>query len=563
MTDNVVALAWGPKNPAVVKALQPQVDSVSLMGYMSVGEMISEFNSKKIFPKRIIVSAKTFQDADAELEELYRYVLDSNPGVKVVLICDLLNQDGSDAKFMAKFKTSSCTPVLAEKIGVPELVFLTMQPVPDIRARYYKKEDIVVPELSAGFALAEEERQAPPQEAAPAKKKKKGLFGFGRGKDIPEIAVPADNTAETVNSLSSAMNVEAMNSLLIPHSPIPAVGGLVGGYGDASVSASLAGIRPVGAAEEETDFTFDELLGGGFSEGFSETGLLEEEPEEEYIEEAPQQAQEWVQQEWVEPEAVVEEEPNPFGEPVLGFELPYAGDVSNDGFKIEEFSDGGEVYQEQGQYTPDVGVGAGGGYFTVPTARKVVVVTGDNSVGVTSQCSMMAVESNESGHRTLVVELDELRHGFLTNLGFSDIANTIWGDNIQTGRVVDSEGISILSNGYNTGITEDDYEAILSGEHFHGYNKVIIDCPIRNLGKLKALLPTSEVVVLVAGSYMGLTNLARCMEDRNLIDDDLMETLSEVGKFSAQNCANGFENDLSEFSASHISDRFDWLKEVA
>lgn len=647
----------GPASQGMVDRVKGGADSVKLMAFNSVEDMLKESSQQRFFPARIIVASKYIgNDPEGTIDSLYGYW--QSYSADILMVCLASEQAGNDRLFMSRFKAGNCSPVVIQQLGEPIMLDMILSTVPSLRAKHYTSSDLKVPSMQSSYAaaaapVAQKMVQPDPVEAPKKKGFLGGIFG-GKSKDaqpkkpqeqaqrpapkgnvVPNAPAAVGQGVQVLGDAAAGINGYAASEAGA------AAAGLAGTMGAGGVidrnfvdkahaKAHISeGFQPQQAEEYKfaagESMPLDMLDLGSMGENHSETGLLDDDeldqpfvvPAQEEAQYTGMEQQNYTQSIPVQEQDVEEYVDSPvsaFDTVLAGNELEEEGDGNywgnagqddgngwgsqepnlpqENGYDPEENFNGGVfgnpvagidqfdngngfnentqgVYQEpyQEQYTDQVDetyAPVAGGYYVVPTQRQIIIVTGDSGVGVTTQCAMMAMEFKEEGFRPLIVDLDDQRHGALANLTNSQLRETRWGSNISRADAVDMDGLHILSNGYSNGTSDEDYETLLGHDPkiFSAFNRVIIDCPLRNLSKIEGLFGSSDVVFLVAGSYVGLVNLAQAMQNRELINDDLMEEISKLAGFHAQNKADTFDTDLAEFSEVFVADRFDWLKGV-
>lgn len=516
-----VAFLIGPKSEKIASSMANSADNIKFFTYSDIRSMIKESTMRHVFFDRIVLSEGVLGNAEEELGALNGYITDYSDNTSVVMVC----KSGSSEKievFSKFFNSPLYTPVIADKVTVTKLLEFVKGDILAIKADYYTLENKEVKAVTNKYVEEPKKEVSKPVE----KPAKKGFFAslFGGKKNEPpkvenqkvveEPLTTERKAEETVSNFSeeessSSFTPEVGSSGLgssdweLPKNEIEGIASSVQEVlGSLGESDSDEGFSPeIGEA--------DDLSIGGFGESHVDTGYLDDEDEQELVNS-------------------------------LGVTNEEVEDEVKDGV-IEE-----PVVEESTSEPLET--------------DKISLMIGMRGLGLTTRIVNKAVSMVEQGLKVLIIDLDYKENGLLSFIDTDNFYNKGCNNGIELKKTYEEDGVSLISNGYGKGISQDSLVGLLeSSEVYWKYDCIILDCPLDCMDCLnKDILESSSIFIHVNGNKGSLTSTIKY-----LTSNELEDTLFERSVVSVDNKIIEYDEDVSSLKKSMLFGRGDWLSKLS
>ena len=201
----------------------------------------------------------------------------------------------------------------------------------------------------------------------------------------------------------------------------------------------------------------------------------------------------------------------------------------------------------------------------VNNMTKVAVFVGERGVGVTFLVTELARALYKMGESVLIVDLDFIRNGILSNIDVRDFYAKAKESGIDNKSAYRDEEVDIISNGYAVNVTKQKVRALLADREFlNNYDRVLIDCPIDCIKSALCMeaLNNNTVYVVVKGDLLSLSATTIGLTDKSIE--------STVERYIADNCKvyikdkmDTFEEDLDIVRDTFYFSNGNWLNNIA
>lgn len=438
-----IMLSCGPNTRKVIATIAKLADGIDYYYHKNVKEFIRESKTRKMSFNRIIFSDSFLsKKPENDFKDLSNFLKDFADASEVILVLKE-STPALEEKFLAVFNSPLYTVAYMPRPTPNALIDLVKEPMPTVKARYY--------ELDKGNSKENTINQGVETDVVSSVKEQ-------------EVSTKSTYTESTTKDDTTDAGESAINSSIDPYSTDPYANpnesivsdekGDSLNYGNTENSGFSEDSPNSGSGFSEDDED-DDLSVGSFGSSHEDTGVFDEEEEDEELQEHLANIQRQEQEEHSNQEVkdgVVEE----------GHQEDNSQEYDEEQIEQEEV----EEYHQP--YTPVV-------VHQETNGSNVVLVIGLNGAGATQWIIDKAVSGAERGKSILIVDLDYLANGILS---FID-TEAFYNGGHQSGKVYVEDGVSVISHGYGCEVSPAFFKNIK--RQFNNYDLVFIDCPVECL----------------------------------------------------------------------------------
>lgn len=520
-----VAFLLGRNSESLVNSMSRRNDDIEFFIYDSLGSMVNESLLRHIFYDRIVFSESIFVDRTRDLSILNEYIVENSESTSVVMIVKSCTSEAIE-EFNSIFNSPLYTVAIIGKATLLMLCDIIEKDIVEIRLKYYTTI------LEQGGLNNQ-----------PNKKEfKSSFFGFGKGKkqdqeQQPQIKEPV-NSGKNVG-LSAENNYQSGVSVNSDYCVRNASNGSASvnmSKEDGSIISNNSGNggsvigSPIINNENDQFSDEDDFLGlGSFGKSHSDTGFLDEQdiPEEEGTE----------------------------NDEVHNQKFENVGSSNKDKNQKPE----NDTSPNESNNQKDDGLVLDIGGFT-----KVILMTGERGVGVTSTVVDLAISLYEKGESVLLVDADHKRNGLLSFIDARDFYDKGNEDGIDTFNPYIDEEADIASNGYGSPLSKSALMTFInSGDIRDNYDRIIIDCPLDCLNSIsERMIRGNTVVVLTKGTLVSMIATSIGLTDRSVVESSLERYIMNNCTVGISNYSDTFYDDLNYVRDTVMFPNGCWLDNI-
>lgn len=507
-----VMFSVGESSKKVINTLNKSADDVQFFCYPTIKEMIKESTLRQLYFDRIVFSEKILSNPEEELQALNDYIVNYSDSSTVVIIVNA-DKPGVDKVFLEYFNSPLYTPVLLKKIGVTVLLEVVTSDITELRAKYYTL-DVKEVKAEVSSYVSNKEEDVKVTESKPKKGFLGSLFGGKRNDtenpesnlSVPEEKNTPENTGDSV--LNSAYDFSDMDEgeSVVKDSEVKEEGNspqedFVEKDDIISEDSSLNANSNFEGQEDENNIDdLDDLSLGEYGSAHSDTDFFDEETEKEL-------------------------------EELIS---------STEGENVKEAEEVPGIVEEKAVVEEVNSV-------NIPKEGKVLLVTGENGVGVTSYIVDTSVGLVNEGKSVLIVDLDEDNNGVLSYINTEKFYTNKCSLGIVNKEFYEEDGVHVVSNGYGSRVDISDLLNLLNSAFCRKYDKIFLDCPLGFLKKFKSenLEDFCSDITLIAGGNIGSmisTSLGITCDDISLKNKEFLAK----GRVVIVNNSKYFDEDLEK-----------------
>lgn len=479
------------------------LDGAEYFEYVDVDSLIKESNQRRVYFDRVVMSDSVVaSDPEKMLSSLSRYISNESDKTQVVFVSSSYNNP-SIKVFREIFNSPLYTVVVPERITSQEVTNFVTDDIQDLALKYFDEEKYKAA-LKKGLT----------KEAAEPKKSG-GLFSRNRAnKREQNSGVKEQNnsgvTAESSSSNNGSENNSGDTSKNVSKRRPPRRN-----RGDENVDSDQnlgdfendpSGVEGDPVSSENVDGELDELM-SMWGDNTIDDVQEQQEPEE------PEEEEEDL-------ESGIRKKGNPVEENGLSLDI-------ND-------------------------------------MTQIVIFIGERGVGVTTLVTDLAQFLYEKGESVLIVDLDFIRNGILSNINVKEFYARGKENGIDNKNPFSDAEADIISNGYAVPVTKQSVRKLITDRDFiNNYDRILIDCPLDCLKNTisNEVIKNNTVYVVIKGDLLSLSATSIGLTDKS-VDSFVERYIAENCLVYVLNKMDSFEEDIEVVRDTFYFSNGNWLNNI-
>lgn len=531
-----VAFSVGKNSSALIENISKHYDNIEFYTYSNVKDLIRESNLRHIYFDRIIYSEKVFRNPEEDLRELNEYIINSSDSTTIVLITERKNTLASQI-FQEIFNSPLYTVAVLKKATVLILCEVVGKDILEVKTKYF---DMVEEEVAS----------EPAKEASPEKPKSRfGMFGGKSPKttDSKNESEESNNIPQsaTQNKRGCYQEISSLNTGNSNGNRGQTSGPSVHYDREEDDSSVFSEGTPVSPHVENRNEDFsspysdDDFLGlGKYGSTHSDTGFLGEEELDE-----------------------LENEENSSSSPDNQKNDNYGSGKNSKSQKNESGAGRNNSSNEDADYDKSENRFSD---LEIRNLSKLVLVTGERGVGVTTYIADLTYELYNRGESVLIVDCDYKRNGILSFIDARDFYQKGHEDGIDSLNPYVDEECDIISNGYGSLISKSSIINLVTDKRVQSnYDRILIDCPLDCINAIsERVVRGNTVLVLTKGDRVSLVATSIGLLDKSVIESSLERYIMANATVAISSYTDYLKEDIDYVKDTILFPNGCWLDNV-